>query len=346
MKGWIDLADRGWLPDRLVRAGIRMLNSKRLQVEDRGCVESQREALARFIDDMCQSPIAVQTEKPNEQHYEIPPAFFKLVLGKYLKYSSCFWDSDIKTLDEAEERMLAMTAERAQLSDGMDILELGCGWGALSLWMAEKYPGSHFIAVSNSEPQREFIRTICQERGLTNLKVITADMNVFSTDLKFDRVVSVEMFEHMRNYAVLFERISRWLKEDGAFFMHIFCHRSAAYEYIDNGPSDWMSRHFFSGGIMPAGDLPAKFQDHLRLADQWRWSGRHYQETAEAWLRNMDARKAEIMPILEQTYGREDARRWWSRWRIFFLAVSEMFGVDDGRIWGVGHYLFHKQTSV
>ena len=212
MKLWIDMADRGWLPDFVIRTGIRMLDKKRLKFEGRGGIEYQRDALARFIADMRQSPIAICTEKPNEQHYEVPPAFFKLVLGKHLKYSSCFWDSDTQTLDEAEARMLTLTAERAQLADGMDILELGCGWGSLSLWMAEKYPASRITAVSNSELQRKFIQTTCQERGSTNLKVITADMNDFSTPLKFDRVVSVEMFEHMRNWQQLLARVNTWLR--------------------------------------------------------------------------------------------------------------------------------------
>lgn len=336
------LAETGLVPDSLIRSGIRRLCAERQgQVSGQGVDE-----LAAFVEKMSASPVALVPDLANEQHYEVPAAFFDQVLGRYRKYSCCYWGGEIRSLDEAERAALEITCQRAGIRDGMEVLDLGCGWGSLSLWIAGQYPNTRVVSVSNSNSQRRFIEQEAASRGLTNIRIITADMNDFSIDQVFDRVVSVEMFEHMRNYAVLFERISRWLKEDGAFFMHIFCHRSAAYEYIDNGPSDWMSRHFFSGGIMPAGDLPAKFQDHLRLADQWRWSGRHYQETAEAWLRNMDARKAEIMPILEQTYGREDARRWWSRWRIFFLAVSEMFGVDDGRIWGVGHYLFHKQTSV
>ena len=336
------LAETGVIPDLLLRTGIRRLCAERKQqIRSQGNAE-----LAEFVRMMSDSPVALVPERANEQHYEVPAEFFDLVLGQHRKYSCCYWGADVSNLDEAEEAALGITCQRADIRDGMDVLDLGCGWGSLSLWIAGHYPNSNVVSVSNSNSQREFIEQEAASLGLTNLSVVTADMNDFSTDRSFDRVVSVEMFEHMRNYGVLFERISRWLKEDGTFFMHIFCHRSAAYEYIDSGPKDWMSRHFFSGGIMPAGELPARFQEHLSLVDQWRWSGRHYQETAEAWLQNMDARKSEIMPIMEATYGRKDARRWWSRWRIFFLAVSEMFGTDGGREWGVGHYLFRKKSRL
>jgi cyclopropane-fatty-acyl-phospholipid synthase len=246
----------------------------------------------------------------------------------------------VSNLGEAEEAALEITCQRADIQDGMKVLDLGCGWGSLSLWIAGHFPRCSVTSVSNSASQRAFIEKEAALLGLSNIEAITADMNEFTTDKSFDRVVSVEMFEHMRNYGALFERISHWLTDGGLFFMHIFCHRSAAYEFIDRGPADWMSRHFFSGGIMPSGDLPSRFQDHLQLVEQWRWSGRQYQLTAEAWLENMDAKRAEVMPVLVSTYGKEDAQRWWMRWRIFFLAVSEMFGMDDGIEWGVGHYLF------
>jgi cyclopropane-fatty-acyl-phospholipid synthase len=274
----------------------------------------------------------------------VPAAFFDQVLGVHRKYSCCYWGGSVRNLDEAEEAALEITCQRADIRDGMNILDLGCGWGSLSLWIAGHYPRCTVTSVSNSASQRRFIEQEAASLGLSNIEVITADMNEFSTDRKFDRVVSVEMFEHMRNYGTLFESISNWLVDDGLFFMHIFCHRSAAYEYVDRGPADWMSRHFFSGGIMPSGDLPSRFQEHLRLVEQWRWSGRQYQLTAEAWLENMDARKGEVLPILESTYGQGEAGRWWMRWRIFFLAVSEMFGMDDGREWGVGHYLFRAPS--
>jgi cyclopropane-fatty-acyl-phospholipid synthase len=267
------------------------------------------------------------------------------VLGRHRKYSCCYWDDSATTLDVAECAALEITCRRAGIENGMQILDLGCGWGSFSLWVAEHYPRSEVTAVSNSHAQRRYIESQAAARGLTNLEVITADMNHFDVSRQFDRIVSIEMFEHMRNYAVLFERISHWLKPDGRFFMHIFCHRSAAYEFVDAGPADWMSRHFFSGGIMPSRELPLRFQEHLAISDQWTWDGSHYQKTAEAWLANMDAAKADILPILERTYGPDNAQRWWMRWRMFFLAVSEMFGSHDGREWLVGHYLF-RQRSV
>jgi len=337
-----ELAESGIIPDSFIRTGIRRLvQQRKMQVSGQNGVE-----LDAFVSMMNQSPVALVPAVANEQHYEVPAAFFTEVLGSHRKYSCCNWGAGVRNLDEAEERSLRISCERAKIEDGMNVLDLGCGWGSLSLWIAAHYPACNVTSVSNSASQREFIEKEAASLGLSNIRVITADMNDFDADQTFDRVVSVEMFEHMRNYATMFERISGWLNEDGFFFMHIFCHKSAAYEFLDNGPQDWMSRHFFSGGIMPSGDLPSRFQERLVLSDQWRWSGSHYQRTAEAWLKNMDKRKATIMPILEATYGTKEADRWWMRWRIFFLAVSEMFGADEGREWGVGHYLFRPRIAA
>ena len=336
-----ELAESGLIPDTLVRRGIRRLCSER-----KAQISGQNgKDIDAFVERMNAAPIALVPELANEQHYEVPAEFFDEVLGLHHKYSCCYWGRGVATLDDAEEAALELSCQRARIEDGQRILDLGCGWGSLSLWIAGHFPNSTVTSVSNSASQRKFIEKEAASLGLSNIDVITADMNDFSAEGRFDRVVSVEMFEHMRNYGLLFERISNWLEDDGLFFMHIFCHRSAAYEYVDNGPADWMSRHFFSGGIMPAGDLPSRFQAHLELIEQWRWSGRHYQKTAEAWLQNMDNRRAAIMPILEATYGTDDATRWWMRWRIFFLAVSEMFGMDDGREWGVGHYVFRPRRQ-
>jgi len=336
-----ELAESGIVPDMLIRSGIQRLVAER---KNRIAGQDIRD-LDAFVYKMNRSQVALVPELANEQHYEVPAAFFEETLGKHRKYSCCYWSAGAQNLDQAEEAALRISCERAMLGDDQDILELGCGWGSLSLWMAERYPGARVTSVSNSSSQKTYIEAQARIRGIANLTVITADMNDFETDHQFDRVVSIEMFEHMRNYGLMFKRISQWLRPDGHFFMHIFCHRSAAYEYVDQGPSDWMSRHFFSGGIMPSGDLPLRFQEHLQIVDQWRWSGCEYQKTAEAWLRNMDERRSTAFPVIAATYGTGNARRWWMRWRIFFLAVSEMFGTDGGREWGVGHYLFRNNVA-
>jgi cyclopropane-fatty-acyl-phospholipid synthase len=338
-------AEAGRLPDALIRLGMRGLIRRRaLAIDPRG--DGSGVDNAAFAAAMDRAEIAPVPALANEQHYELPPAFFGHVLGCHRKYSCCLWSDGAASLDEAEAHALARTCERAAIADGMRILELGCGWGSLTLWMAAHYPASRIWAVSNSAPQREYIEAAAAERGLGNVRVITADMNDFDIDGRFDRVVSVEMFEHMRNYRALYARIARWLEPDGRFFMHVFCHRHAAYEFVDAGPSDWMSRHFFSGGIMPSADLPLAFDGALAPEARWQWSGLEYRRTADAWLANMDARRDAIMPLLEDVYGAGEAWRWWMRWRMFFMAVSELFGYDGGRQWFVGHYRFAPGGSA
>ena len=342
LRSLIELVENGRIPDLLTRAGIRLLMLQRLREQAQEGPDQERQAMMTFVEEMRQSPIALYTQEANEQHYELPPQFFELVLGPHLKYSCCHFPEGVTELEYAEASMLALTCERAQLQDGQQILELGCGWGSLSLWMAKHYPNSSILAVSNSRPQREFIESRAQELGLTNLSVQTCDMNDFTTEQHFDRVVSVEMFEHMRNWQSLLERISDWLKPEGKLFIHIFSHRRYAYAFSSEGDSNWMGRYFFTGGIMPSNDLLLYFQKDLLLEQHWVLSGVHYQRTADAWLQMMDSQKGEILQTFRETYGK-DADVWFQRWRMFFLATSEVWGFRGGNEWLISHYLFNNR---
>ena len=342
LRSLIELVENGRIPDLLTRAGIRLLLLQRLREQAQEGPDQEWQAMMTFVEEMRQSPIALHTQEANEQHYELPPRFFELVLGPHLKYSCCHFPEGVKELGHAEASMLALTCERAQLQDGQQILEIGCGWGSLSLWMAKHYPNSSILAVSNSRPQREFIESRAQELGLTNLSVQTCDMNDFTTEQHFDRVVSVEMFEHMRNWQSLLERISDWLKPEGKLFIHIFSHRRYAYAFSSEGDSNWMGRYFFTGGIMPSNDLLLYFQKDLLLEQHWVLSGVHYQRTADAWLQMMDSQKGEILQTFRETYGK-DADVWFQRWRMFFLATSEVWGFRGGNEWLISHYLFNNR---
>jgi len=341
----VNWTEQGLVPDSVIRHGIRRLLRQRLVEVAADDCELGAAGLSGFVEMMRGSPIAPMPARANEQHYELPPEFFTETLGSHRKYSCCYWPDGAGDLDSAEAEALRLTCHRAEIADGMRVLDLGCGWGSVTLWIAERYPHAHVTAVSNSRPQRDFIVGVAEERGLANVEVIVRDMNDFDTSRRFDRIVSVEMFEHMRNYERLFERVAGWLEPDGRFFLHIFCHRDTPYEFVDRGPGDWMSRHFFTGGMMPSDDLPLFFQKHLALAERWRWSGVHYARTSNAWLRNMDERKSRIMPILEQVYGTEQAGIWFMRWRMFFMACAELFDYRNGQEWYVGHYLFDRQEG-
>ena len=344
--------EKGLIPDFLIRIGIRRLLRERLREEKKEHTDAQKKHLLNLIEELKNSPIAIETGSANKQHYEVPTEFYQLCLGKHLKYSSCFYKEGITDLNIAEHDMLELTCERAELKDGMDILELGCGWGSLSLFMAEKYPKSNITSVSNSRTQKIFIDEEAKKRGITNLTIITADMNTFSTDKKFGRVVSVEMFEHMRNYRELMKRISTWLKEDGKLFVHIFTHKEYAYKFEvkdetdhASGQANWMSNYFFTGGIMPSNDLLFHFNEHLTKEKFWIVNGIHYSKTAEAWLKNMDIHKEEIIPIFEKSYGKESALKWFVYWRVFYLACAELWKFNKGNEWMVCHYLFEKRAT-
>ncbi len=340
------LAESGYLPDALLRLGIRRLCAERLREERSGDAEGAWSRYVALIEELRRSPVAIHTEAANEQHYEVPPRFFELCLGKRLKYSSSYFPAGVSDLDAAEEAMLALYGERAELADGQEILELGCGWGSLTLWMAERFPGSRITAVSNSRPQREFIEARCRERGFNNVRVITCDVNQLELDARrFDRAVSIEMFEHMRNYETLIGRIGSWLKPGGKLFVHIFCHRELMYPFETEGDSNWMGRHFFTGGLMPSADTLLWFQNGVRIERQWRLSGQHYEKTANAWLANQDRHRDEVMDVLAATYGADQARLWHQRWRMFWMACAELFGYGDGHEWLVGHYRFVKPTG-
>ena len=338
--GWVE---QGLVPDRVVRLGIRRLLKERLVEIGDGDADKSNEIAEAFVAQLSGSAVALLAGKANEQHYEVPAEFFARVLGPHRNYSCCEWRGATDSLADAEAAALATTCERAGLSDGQRILELGCGWGSLTLWMAERFAASRITALSNSVSQRRFIEAEAKRRGLANVEVITDDFNRFATDERFDRVVSVEMFEHLRNWPEAFRRVPGWLVPGGRFFMQVFVHRSTPYAFVDRDESDWMSRHFFSGGMMPSDDLALRFQDDLQLVRRWRWNGEHYAKTSEAWLHNMDERRTALWPLFERSYG-ADASVWWMRWRLFFMSVAELFGFEAGQQWWVSHYLFEKRA--
>jgi cyclopropane-fatty-acyl-phospholipid synthase len=329
----ISVAERAPLPDIALKFGVSALVSntrRRLAAEPAGFEAS-------FAQGMIDHPVAANTEEANAQHYELPQEFFGLVLGPRRKYSSCFYGPGADTLAQAEDKALAATAEHAELKDGQEILELGCGWGSLSLWMAETLPNARITSVSNSHSQRAYIESQAQARGLGNLRVITCDMNVFQPDGQFDRVVSVEMFEHMSNWRTLLERVRTWVKPDGRVFIHIFTHRSTPYRFDHKDEADWIGKYFFTGGIMPSHGLITHFPDLFEVEADWVWNGRHYELTALDWLANMDRNSAEVMRVLKGAYGAE-ANVWYKRWRLFFLATAGLFGHSRGEEWAVSHY--------
>ncbi|RAK09305.1 cyclopropane-fatty-acyl-phospholipid synthase [Halanaerobium saccharolyticum] len=348
------LLAQGTVPDFLLRKGIRRQINKRIKKQKRLSIEGRFEYLSKFIENLKKQPIAVETEAANEQHYELPPQFFEKILGRNLKYSCCFWSDDFnykklkkqgdlqQRLDQAEAEMLELTAHRAEIENGQNILDLGSGWGSLSFYLAKKFPDSRIISISNSSLQIEYINQLAAQNKIENLRAVKADISDFKTEAKFERIVSVEMFEHLRNYQKLMQKLSSFLSAEGKLFVHIFSHQYYPFTYQDNQDTDWMARYFFSGGTMPSQDLLHYFSGNLNLQQQWAISGSHYQKTLEVWLKIMDQKKEEIYPILESNYGVGQAEKWWNYWRVFFISSAEFFGFDAGNEWFISHYLFQK----
>lgn len=342
----IDMTELGMVPSPLVRMGIRKLCKERLISLSESELKDPQ-AIQKYIEMLKQAPVAIATDAANDQHYEVPAEFFLGCLGPHRKYSCAYWPEGCSSLEEAENLSLQITMDRAEITDGMKILELGCGWGSLTLSMARRFPNSSIIAVSNSSSQREFIMAQAAKQNLKNIEILTRDVRSMETvgpnPNYFDRVISVEMFEHLRNYETMLSRISRWLTSEGKLFVHIFTHKKYPYVFETEGSDNWMGQYFFTGGQMPSHSLLKSFQKDLTIQKEWSWDGTHYQKTSEAWLVNLDKNKDEVMRIFEKVYGSSQSIRWFNRWRVFFLAVAELFGYDQGKEWGVSHYLFSKK---
>lgn len=341
----ISWTEMGLVPDVAIRAGIRRLLTERLDEVHADDAERAGLALRSFISTMQSAEVAPLPKLANEQHYELPAAFFTEVLGAHRKYSSCYWPPGVRSLNRAEAEALSVTCARAGIEDGMSVLDLGCGWGSLSLWIAQHYPDCRITSVSNSKRQRQHIVTEATRRGLSNIDVLTRDMNEFEAPDTYDRVVSVEMFEHLRNYDKLLGRVARWLKPEGKLFVHIFCHREFAYLFETTGDDNWMGRYFFTGGIMPSVGLIPSFDEHVSLEEQWVLNGTHYQRTAEAWRLNLERERKAVLQLFAEVYGAGEANRWYQRWRLFFLACEELFGYRNGEEWYVAHYRFTSTRS-
>jgi cyclopropane-fatty-acyl-phospholipid synthase len=338
------LIARGWVPDFMIRGSIRKRLSQTIHEESKKGQTHGPNRILDFVDELKRAPIAVSTQEESKKPLEMPPRFFETILGRGMKYSSGYWREGVVNLDLSESDMLETTLWRAEIVDGHNILELGCGWGSLSLLAAFRFPNSRVTAVSNSSLQKSYIEQKAAERGITNLTVITADMNQFETDEKYDRVVSIEMFEHMRNYEKLLDKISSWLTPEGKLFVHLFCHHKYAYLYESSNRRDWIARYFFKGGIMPSENLLLYFDNKFQIENRWKIPGTHYQKTCRAWLERMDKNKDGILQIFREVYGAKDAKRWMSRWRVFFMSCEELFGYKNGEEWYVTHYLLKKKT--
>ncbi|CAE6162473.1 unnamed protein product [Arabidopsis arenosa] len=343
VKAGLTLLEKNLLPDLVIRRLTRLLLAGRLRSGYKPTAEMQLSDLLRFVDSIKKMPIAINTEKPKTQHYELPTAFFELVLGRNMKYSSCYFSNDSSSLEDAEEAILALYCERAKVEDGQSVLDVGCGWGSLSLYIARKYGKCKLTGICNSKTQKAFIDEKCRKLGLENVEIIVADISTFEHEGTYDRVFSIEMFEHMKNYGELLKKIGNWMKEDSLLFVHYFCHKTFAYHFEDVNDDDWITRHFFSGGTMPSADLLLYFQENVSIVDHWLVNGTHYAKTSEEWLKRMDKEIVAIKRIMEMTYGKEEAVKWMVYWRTFFIAVAELFGYNNGEEWMVAHFLFKKK---
>ncbi|WVZ79649.1 hypothetical protein U9M48_027204 [Paspalum notatum var. saurae] len=335
--------ERNLVPDAVTRRLTRLLLASRLRQGYLPSAPLQLRSLLEFVHSLGEMPIAIETDKAKSQHYELPTAFFKLVLGRNLKYSSCYFTDGSSTLEDAEVAMMQLYCERAKLQDGQSILDVGCGWGSLSLYIAKKYRNCSVTGICNSTTQKAFIEEQCRENELSNVEIIVADISKFEMERSFDRIISIEMFEHMKNYKSLLKKISTWMKEDSLLFVHLFCHKTFPYLFEDSNDDDWITRYFFSGGTMPSANLLLYFQEDVSVVNHWLISGTHYARTSEEWLKRMDKSITSIRPIFEKTYGKESATKWIAYWRTFFIAVAELFGYNNGDEWMVAHYLFRKK---
>ena len=336
------LLARGLIPDWILRRGVRSQGKERLNMMNK--VDSTKE-YSKFINEASTGNIAVNTDDANNQHYEVDSEFFKYCLGKNLKYSCCFWDDNTLDLDTAEDNMLEIYSERAEITDGMNILDIGCGWGSLSLFLAQKYPKSEITGVSNSSSQKIFIDSVASKRNISNLKIITRDINDFRTEKKYDRIISIEMFEHTKNTKKLMNLINDWLNPNGLFFMHVFAHKENPYYFDRDQKNAWMAKYFFTGGMMPNHNLFKDLKSNLEYQKSWMLSGEHYEKTSNAWLNNMDQNKREILSLFERSNSSTIAKRKFHFWRLFYIACAEIFGYDNGNEWVVSHHLFKKSAK-
>ncbi|KAF9616998.1 hypothetical protein IFM89_033068 [Coptis chinensis] len=335
--------ERGLLPDLIVRKLTKLLLSTRLRDGYKPTSQEQLDHLLQFAHSLQDMPIAIKTETPKSQHYELPTSFFNMVLGKNMKYSCCYFLDNSSTLEDAEKAMLDLYCERAQIKDGHTVLDIGCGWGSLSLFIAQKYINCKVTGICNSTTQKAYIDSQCRDLQLQNVEIIVADISTFEMDASFDRLFSIEMFEHMKNYKELLKKVSKWMKQDSLLFVHHFCHKSFAYHFEDTNDDDWITRYFFTGGTMPSANLLLYFQEDVSVVNHWLVNGKHYAQTSEEWLKRMDLNLTSIKPIMEKTYGKDSAVKWTAYWRTFFISVAELFGYNNGEEWMVVLFLFKKK---